>query len=131
MYLNIPISPLSTNKTRKGRHHKTPEYIKYELDVTRLLHASSTRHCSKEKVVFYRYYIKNYKLTDTGNLEKPITDILVKLGYFQDDRFIKLIIGLKMPCDSYQNEKIECFAVDYEEWHATAILALVQGAEDN
>jgi hypothetical protein len=38
--------------------------------------------------VHYRLFLKNWKLSDGGNFEKPLSDVIVKLGYIEDDRKI-------------------------------------------
>ena len=45
------------------------------------------------------FILKNYKLSDVGNFEKPISDIIVKAGLIDDDRFIKKITMEKFQSD--------------------------------
>jgi hypothetical protein len=46
-------------------------------------------------------FIKNFKMSDVGNFEKPISDIVVKSGLIEDDRFITEIVLKKYPIILY------------------------------
>ena len=92
MKLSIPLKPLSVNVAFQGRRFKTPAYKQYEKDITKLLGRAREKPIEGELYVCYSFYLKNYALTDTGNLEKLLTDTLVALGYIKDDRYIKKLV---------------------------------------
>ena len=84
--IKINVHPLSVNKCWQGRRFKTKDYLNYEEEVLYLIGRNEmiTGYVGVE----YDFYIKNFKLSDVGNLEKPLTDIIVKAGLIEDDRFI-------------------------------------------
>jgi len=106
----LKIRPLTINKAFQGRRFKTKDYIIYEHEA--LIRLASSKSKKKddggwEKVagwveIRYEFHIKNYKITDVGNLEKLISDIVVKAGMIEDDRFIKRL----------DLEKFQCFGND-------------------
>jgi Holliday junction resolvase RusA-like endonuclease len=56
----------------------------------------------------YKFYVKNFKMCDVGNFEKPLNDILVKGELIDDDRFIKRMILEKFQSDNeYMEIKIK------------------------
>lgn len=99
MKFTLEVSPLSVNKAWKGRRFKTGDYLQFERDVCAVLPISDEEPMEGELVVEYIYYIKNYGNTDTGNLEKTLTDMLVKRRYIKDDRYIKKLIQTKEKLD--------------------------------
>jgi Holliday junction resolvase RusA-like endonuclease len=50
--------------------------------------------------VSYRLYLKYYSTSDVGNFEKLLTDIIVKAGMIDDDRFIKKMVLEKFKSDN-------------------------------
>lgn len=96
MKLNIPLKPLSVNKAWQGRRFKSEDYLDYEEDLNRLLRDNLAPLEGKIEVR-YKFYLKNHSRTDNDNLVKPIQDILVKLKYIKDDRYIYRTIIEKYP----------------------------------
>lgn len=115
MELTIPIGAMSVNTAWKGKRFKSKAYQIYERDLFVMLPRGKYPDSKQELIVCYRFYIKNYALSDTGNMEKPITDVLCKLGYFKDDRYIKTLICEKMPAKTKQDERIEVLILPYED----------------
>lgn len=106
MKFTIPVKPLSVNKAWKGQKFKTREHTIYEKDVNYFLPPAP--ECMKgELTAHYIFYLKNYKGSDTGNFEKILSDILVKAGFMEDDRFIKRLILEKEPVIDIDGERIE------------------------
>lgn len=115
MRVEIPIKPLSINEAHKGRHIKTKEFLRYEKNVSYLLPVNPGDLLEGELFIKYIFYIKNYKMSDTGNFEKLITDILVKRGYMKDDRYIKAMYLEKEYVTDMQDEKIIIDIVPYKD----------------
>lgn len=93
----LKTKPLSVNAAWKGRRYKTDLYKAYETELLYLLKR-------KEKIggwveVKYTFHINTFKKSDVGNFEKPLSDILVKAGIIDDDRFIKQITLIKEQSD--------------------------------
>lgn len=90
MIKKLLIKPLTVNKVWQGRRFKTKSYKEYEKELLYLL-----KGCEKTKgfiEVNYQLYLKYFSTSDVGNFEKPLTDILVKSGIIDDDKFIKKIV---------------------------------------
>lgn len=115
MHIEIPIKPLSINEAHRGRHIKTKEFLRYEKNVAFLLPINSGPVQEGEYFVKYQFHIKNYLMSDTGNFEKLITDILVKRGYLKDDRFIKSMYLEKISVMDINEEKIVLDIVLYQD----------------
>lgn len=115
MKIKIPIKPLSINEAHYGRHIKTREFLDYEKNVSYLLPYNQKDIKEGEYFLKYVFYIKNYKMSDTGNFEKLITDLLVKRGYLKDDRYIKAIYLEKVSVDNVCEEKILIDIVLYKD----------------
>lgn len=115
MKIKIPIKPLSINDAHKGRHFKTKQFLKYEIDVCKLLPFCKKKLKDGEYFIKYVFYIKNYNLSDTGNFEKLITDLLVKRGYLKDDRYIKGLYLEKQKVMDIKDEKIVLDIVLYDD----------------
>lgn len=115
MKIEIPIKPLSINKAHEGRHIKTKEFLRYEKEVSYLLPFYQGQIKDIEYFVRYIFYVKNYKLSDTANFEKLITDLLVKRGYLKDDRYIKAFYLEKQPVKDIHLEKIVLDIVPYDD----------------
>ena len=90
MQLFIDLKPLSVNKAWQGRRFKTEDYKNYERDCLYLLPKGKKIYGYID--VKYDFYIKYFKTSDVGNFEKPLSDILVKSGIIEDDKFIKRLI---------------------------------------
>lgn len=115
MKIIIPIKPLSINEAHYGRHIKTKEFLRYEKNVSFLLPVNPEKVKEGEYFIKYVFYIKNYKNSDTGNLEKLITDLLVKRGYLKDDRYIKAMYLEKFAVKDIADEKIIIDIVLYKD----------------
>lgn len=117
MKIVIPIKALSINDAHKGKHIKTDKFLQYEKDICYLLPVNRQPLKDMEYFVRYVFYIKNYSITDTGNLEKLITDLIVKRGYLKDDRYIKAMYLEKEAVKDIKDEKIVLEIVSYDERH--------------
>lgn len=115
MKIIIPIKPLSINQAHHGRHIKTREFLRYEKNVSFLLPINPRPIKDGEYFVKYVFYIKNYNVSDTGNFEKLITDLLVKRGYLKDDRYIKGLYLEKQKVKDIKDEKIILDIVLYDD----------------
>lgn len=62
--------------------------------------------------ITYRFFLKNWKITDGGNLEKCLTDIIVKAGLIDDDRFIMRYVIEKYPAN---DDHVEVEIEEYEQ----------------
>lgn len=106
MQFNLQVSPLSVNKAWKGKRFKTTEYKLFEVDVCNVLPLNKEKPLEGELIVEYIYHIHNYGNTDTGNLEKTLSDMLVKRKYIKDDRYIKRLIQQKERVEKVQDEYV-------------------------
>jgi len=102
MRIRLDIKALSVNRAWQGRRFKTQEYKNYEKNALALLPDINTKH--KELTITYNFYIKNYAMSDVGNFEKSLSDILVKKGIILDDRYIKKIILIKHKSEKHYIE---------------------------
>lgn len=108
MEITLKVDPLSVNKAWKGRRFKTKEYDRFERDVAMSLQVCPDENTSKEEVfVYYVFHIRNYGGADTFNMEKTLSDMLVKRGYIYDDRYIRAGYVRKEKVDRYGHEFIE------------------------
>ena len=74
--MQLDIRALSINKAWQGRRFKTADYKEYEDSVGKLLLGHKRNQfadTNKMIEVHYHFYLKEYKRTDVGNLEKPLT----------------------------------------------------------
>ncbi len=115
MKILIPIRALSVNKAWTNTHKKSGEYHQFEHDVCLLLPFNRTCPLEGELFVRYVFYIKNYKNSDEDNCKKILQDILVKRGYFKDDKFIKGSMSIKEPVNNVLEEKMEIDIVLYKD----------------
>lgn len=115
MKIEIPIKALSVNDAHEGRHIKTQAFKKYEQQVSFLLPICPIEIKDGEYFVKHVFYLKNYGNSDTGNLEKLITDILVKRGYLKDDRYVKAFYLEKIRVTDIKDEKIVTDIVLYDD----------------
>jgi len=97
MKKKILIKPLSVNKVWQGRRFKTKDYKNYEIEVLELL--KNVKKVSGIVEVKYKFYIKNFSMSDVGNFEKPLSDIIVKAGMIDDDRYVNRIVLEKYKSD--------------------------------
>lgn len=92
--LQLPIKPLSVNKAYRAvpqgnycTSKKSAAYRQFEKDCMKLLPQRDMILGEIELTV--EFSLKNrYTTTDTGNLVKPLVDILEKAGYFENDNKI-------------------------------------------
>jgi Holliday junction resolvase RusA-like endonuclease len=109
MIIKIPLKALSINAAFQGRRFKTKEHNRYCRDVALFL-PKNQKICGWV-VVRYRFYLKNWKITDGGNLEKCLSDCIVKANIIDDDRFIMRYIIEKYPA---KEDRIEVEITEYE-----------------
>lgn len=114
MKFDLKVSPLSNNKAWKGKHFKTRDYKDFEIDVCKTLPFSKDDPIDGEVFVHYVYHIKTYGNSDTGNMEKTLTDMLVKRNYLKDDRYIRAIYQRKERVSEKKDEYIEIRIEKYE-----------------
>jgi len=100
--IELPVAPLSVNHAWQGRRFKTPAYRIYERDICRVL-PPAKETMQGWVFVHYQYFLtsKVFAITDTGNLEKCLTDIIVSRGYITDDRKIKHLMQSKFLSDKF------------------------------
>lgn len=94
--IEIPVKPLSNNRMWQGKRFKTKDYKQYEYDCMWFMGA---KKITGEVEIHYKFFIKNYALSDVDNFLKPIQDIMVKSGIIEDDRKIKRIVAEKFKSD--------------------------------
>ncbi len=85
----LKVVPLSVNRAFQGRRFKTVEYKKYEELCLSLL--PNIKIPDKPLEVKYVFGFSN-KLSDLGNPEKLITDILCKKYGFNDKEIFKMTL---------------------------------------
>lgn len=104
--IKLRVKPMSVNKAWKGRQRKSYYYLNYEKEIFSALRGIKKNNAEKEFCIHYIFYLKkiSYSRSDVGNFEKPITDILVKAGVINDDRYIKKITLEKKLSDTYSIE---------------------------
>ena len=98
--VKIDAKPLTVNRAWKGRRYKTPAYKTYERELFYLLKQHKLKKVEGWVEVKYILYLKHYRISDLGNFEKPLSDILVKAGLIDDDRFI-----WKMTLEKFKSDK--------------------------
>jgi len=84
--LKLDIKPLSINAAFQGRRFKTKVCKVYEQELWYKLPKKVMIYGEVE--IWFDFFLVNYAMTDISNLIKVTEDILVKKGYFQDDRKI-------------------------------------------
>ncbi len=105
--LDIKNNPLSVNVCWQGRRYKTEDYKRYEEEILWLLKSQKYKTIKGWCEVHYKFYVKNFKMCDTGNFEKPLTDILVKAKLIEDDRFILKLVMEKFEVKNKKDEYIQ------------------------
>lgn len=106
METKIPIHALSINQAFQGRRFKTNLYKSYEREMLILL--PKYKQIKGWVSVWYEFGLtnKSFGISDVGNLEKLLSDIIVKRGYIEDDRKI-LDLHLRKVQSSYSYVKIK------------------------
>jgi len=94
---------MSVNLAWCGKRFKTKQYQQYEKDCLKLIKG---KKIMGNVEIHYKFFIKNFLMSDVGNFEKPLTDIIVKAGLIEDDRFVQRIIMEKYKSN---DERIEIF----------------------
>jgi hypothetical protein len=93
--MKIPIKPMSVNVAWQGKRYKTKEYRQYEKDVALFLKPMEIPEGPLE--VNYLFGVSNLGF-DTGNAEKPFSDILSKYYGINDNRFHRIVMEkVKVP----------------------------------
>lgn len=113
MNIRLEVNPLSVNKAWRGRHFKTKDYDLFEREVCIKLPFSINEPFDGEVFVHYVYHIKNYGNADTANMEKTLTDMLVKRKYLKDDRYIRAIYQRKERVSKSEEEFIVIHILPY------------------
>jgi Holliday junction resolvase RusA-like endonuclease len=85
--LTLLIKPLSINVGFQGRRFKTKECKQWENAVGLILKKYQQR-IDGWIDIRYVFYLTNFGNTDVFNLEKLLTDLIVKRGIIKDDRYI-------------------------------------------
>ncbi len=88
MEITLRIKPISINICWQGRRFKTKEYKQFCKDIAILLEPYKNIRFNGYVEVNYKWYTKNWKVTDWDNKIKPFQDCLVNSGIIKDDRFI-------------------------------------------
>ena len=102
MKISVDVKPLSVNKAWQGRRFKTDDYLSYENEVYFLL--PNGEHVAGMVEIWYTFYLKNHKATDTSNLIKLLEDIMVKKGLIEDDRYVYSFHAKKIPSGTHKIE---------------------------
>lgn len=90
MKITLGIKPLSVNAAYQGRRFKTKECRAYDSAIDLALLPFRAQAIKAEwYIVEYRFYIKNYAMSDGDNMVKVLQDGLVRNGLLSDDRRIK------------------------------------------
>lgn len=97
MKIELPIKPISINAAFQGRRYKTVACKDFERDAFRLL--KKHHKIPGEVQIHYTFYLANHKMTDVSNVVKVLEDVLVKCGYFEDDRKVYYFTARKVPSD--------------------------------
>lgn len=98
--ITLNVKPLSVNACFQGRRFKNKNYKNYENEIYWLLKQNYMYSKFTGYIyIHYKFYLKNWKKTDGGNLEKCLTDILVSNKVIEDDRFIMKYVIEKFPAD--------------------------------
>lgn len=102
METKIYLKPISINDAFKGRRFKTALHKQYESDLRWYLCMPKIK---RQKVsgwysIKFKFYIKNYSMSDLSNLIKVTEDCIVKAGLVDDDRFCKKMELEKFKSDS-------------------------------
>jgi Holliday junction resolvase RusA-like endonuclease len=93
----LPIKALSINQAFQGRRFKTKECNTYCKTLALML--PHTRIPGEYYQVWFRFYLKNFAMTDEDNLVKLLQDCMVQNGMIVDDRRIVRHILEKFPAD--------------------------------
>lgn len=96
MNFTLDIKPLSINDAYRGRHFPTKAKTQYETALSYLL-PRPLPVLAKYFKVTYRFYLVRFSTTDMANLEKVLTDCIVKRGIIPDDKYIIDMRLLKFP----------------------------------
>jgi len=95
--IELPLKGMSINKAWQGKNYKTKKYKSYEEEI--LMRVNRQEPIEGWVEVEYTFGLNYYKRTDLGNLEKALTDCLVKADVIEDDRYIKRIHMEKVKTD--------------------------------
>lgn len=104
--IRVPLQALSVNKAWQGRRFKTNIYKAYEREAHILFPRLPMQKGMVEVWYTFGLMKKSYAISDVGNLEKCLSDILVKKGYIEDDRKIAVIHLQKVESPCYYVEVV-------------------------
>ena len=85
--MTLYIKPLTVNRAWRGRRFSTAAKTEYETRLRFSLPKVAVVGKPYYKVA-YDFHLINFSRTDGANLEKVLTDCLVKRGIIKDDRYI-------------------------------------------
>lgn len=114
MLYSITIAPMSVNKCWQGRRFKTPEYKAWRTQFAYTINGVQKIEGFVE--VWLTFYIQNFALSDTGNMEKATMDALVEAGCMDDDRFVVVEHLKKVKVSTEAEERIEVRIEPYDEF---------------
>lgn len=101
MKITLAIKPLSVNAAFQGRRFKTKACNAYDKTLDYALLPYKRQAIQAEwYIVEYRFYIKNYAMSDGDNMVKVLQDGLVRNGLLSDDRRIKRFSVEKFKSDN-------------------------------
>lgn len=87
-----PLSACFKNVRRNGRA-ATPRYTAWVSEAMHAVRSQKVAPISGDVVAVYQFRRPDLRRRDLGNLEKAVSDLLVKAGLIEDD---SLIIDLRM-----------------------------------
>src|SRR3990172_6415963 len=101
MEIEIPTQALTINQAFQGRRFKTKAYQVFEKEMSILLPRQKRIWGWVNVEYEFGLMPKSYSISDVGNLEKCLSDILVKHGYIEDDRKILTLTLKKVQSPRY------------------------------
>lgn len=85
----VQIKPLTANKAWQGKRYKTPDYKRYEADLSYILPDLDVPEGKLE--VYYRFGVSS-KNADYDNCIKQFQDVISKKYGFNDNRIYRAVI---------------------------------------
>lgn len=121
MIFTLPVKALSINQAFQGRRFKTNACKQYDNEVSMCLMPFRKNTIKGYVSIHYKFYLKNWKMTDGDNLVKVVQDNIVKSGIIEDDRKILKYVIEKFPVELSPliTTVKECIWVCIEEYNDT------------
>lgn len=90
---NLPLPPSANRlwRSNRGRVHRSPEYLAWLEAAGWLLLSQKPGGVSGNYKISINAVRPDKRRRDLGNLEKPISDLLVKHGVVDDDSLCEMI----------------------------------------